>query len=253
MHAIRPLEVQRGRVRYLHDADAPLPEPVTLFAIADRHLAEHQMPPAAGAPAVALRKASITRFAVDGVELASRRYFRGGAVARLSRDTYLGIHIERTRMWREFHLLAAARRLGLPVPEPVAARCERPWPAAYRGDLVTRWIPGTRTLTDRLRAAPLPPAAWAAIGRTVRRFQEQGVFHADLNADNVLLEETDAVHLIDFDKGRVRPPAAAWWRAMLERLRRSLRKKRATFERFHYDDERDWGALLEGRHGGDAG
>ncbi len=271
---IRPQQLQRGRVRYLHDADAEaaLGDPVTLFATADRHLAEHEQRPTAkdaadasdaavvtpaevAAPTapVALRKASITRFTVNGIPLASRRYFRGGVMARVNRSTYLGVRVAATRMWREFHLLARARALGLPVPEPVAARCIRTSPVTYRGDLLTRWVRDTRTLTSRLAEGPLPPEAWHAIGRVLRRFHDAGVFHADLNADNVLLDDAGDVHLLDFDKGRLRPSAAAWRDAMLARLRRSLGRKRAALPGFAYDDVRDWPRLLAGLRGEAAG
>jgi 3-deoxy-D-manno-octulosonic acid kinase len=70
------------------------------------------------------------------------------------------------------------------------------------------------------------------------------VCHADLNAHNVLLGEGEAVHLIDFDRGRLRKPGL-WCDANLVRLRRSLEK--VTYglppERF---TEADWHSLLDG-------
>jgi 3-deoxy-D-manno-octulosonic acid kinase len=61
------------------------------------------------------------------------------------------------------------------------------------------------------------------VGAEIARFHAHGVYHADLNAHNILL--TDAsVWLIDFDRGELRHPARAWQQANLARLKRSLLK-----------------------------
>src|SRR6185312_24099 len=57
----------------------------------------------------------------------------------------------------------------------------------------------------------------------VGRFHRAGIWHADLNAHNVLVSPA-GLHLIDFDRGRQRAPAAGWRLANLRRLRRSLLK-----------------------------
>jgi 3-deoxy-D-manno-octulosonic acid kinase len=57
----------------------------------------------------------------------------------------------------------------------------------------------------------------------VARFHRAGVWHADLNAHNVLVT-ADGLYLIDFDRGRMRIPSPAWQQANLQRLRRSLLK-----------------------------
>ncbi len=82
-----------------------------------------------------------------------------------------------------------------------------------------------------------------AIGRCLRNFHARGVYHADLNAHNILLGENEReVWLIDFDRGAVRPPG--WWSdANLVRLQRSLHKitAAASDERF---SQADWQALI---------
>jgi 3-deoxy-D-manno-octulosonic acid kinase len=57
----------------------------------------------------------------------------------------------------------------------------------------------------------------------LRRFHEHGVQHADLNAHNVLLGRDGGVHLLDFDRGRLRE-RGAWEDTVLARLHRSLVK-----------------------------
>ena len=62
------------------------------------------------------------------------------------------------------------------------------------------------------------PALAEAVGSVIGRFHRAGVWHADLNAHNVLVAP-DGVYLIDFDRGRLRVPAVAWQQANLQRLR----------------------------------
>jgi 3-deoxy-D-manno-octulosonic acid kinase len=76
----------------------------------------------------------------------------------------------------------------------------------------------------RLNEQGLPMRDWAEIGRVIRRFHNAGVWHADLNAHNVLLDANGAVTLIDFDRARFRPPAKRWREVNLARLLRSLNK-----------------------------
>jgi len=92
----------------------------------------------------------------------------------------------------------------------------------YRADLLTELIPGVDPLADQLDPG-LPRIRWWQIGQTLRRFHDAGFFHADLNARNILLDPEGGVYVIDWDRGRVRPPGR-WARANLARLRRSLVK-----------------------------
>ena len=156
-----------------------------------------------------------------GGEWVLRHYRRGGLIARLFVDRYLWSGAGRTRGFRELRLLAELEQLRLPAARPVAARFRRAG-LSYRADLLTVAVPGARPLAALL-AAPLPPSAWRAIGGCLRAFPDRGVFHADLNAHNVLVDADGRVHLIDFDRGRRRAPGA-WRAANLARLRHSLTK-----------------------------
>lgn len=149
-----------------------------------------------------------------------RHYRRGGLVARFNRDQYLFFGYPRSRPLREIRLLARMRAQQLPVPAPVAAAVWRSG-LCYRGDLITGRVPG-RPLSARLNELD-DPRLWARLGELIRRFHEQGVDHADLNLHNILLADDGALHLIDFDRGRIRP-SGRWQRRNLERLQRSLRK-----------------------------
>ncbi len=160
---------------------------------------------------------------VAGVRWVLRHYRRGGLIARLSQDSYLWSGAARTRSFAEWRLLAELRRRGLPVPAPIAARYVRGL-LTYRADLITELLPGTRTLADTITGHDLPEAGWRAVGKTVGAFHREGVHHADLNANNILLAENlSQVYLLDFDRGRIEA-RGAWELAVLARLRRSLEK-----------------------------
>lgn len=171
-----------------------------------------------------------------------RHYRRGGLVAALLGDRYLWLGAERSRPFREFRLLAEIERLGLPGPVAVAARyCRRG--LFYQADLITRRIADTQTMAQCLAAGTLDATLAAAVGAIVARFHKAGVWHADLNAHNVLVSPA-GIWLIDFDRGRLRVPADNWQQANLQRLRRSLVKLGATAQGDAAFDRNIWQPLL---------
>lgn len=176
---------------------------------------------------------------------ALRHYHRGGLMANLSADRYLWTGAERTRSFREFRLLAELANQGLPVPAPVAARYVRDG-LHYRADLLTRRIDPSHTLSGALGSGALDPALADRIGRTIARFHAAHVWHADLNAHNILVDSDDTVWLIDFDRGRRRKAKLSWQQANMARLRRSFDKLGAA--RIDAFDARFWHPLLAAYH-----
>lgn len=132
-----------------------------------------------------------------------RHYRRGGLISKLFSDHYLGVNPAHSRSWREWRLLAALYAQGLSVPRPVAASVVSRF-GMYQADLITERLADTRTLADLLIQAPLSEASWLAVGCCVRRFHEGNVFHADLNANNILLDKQGQVFLIDFDRSCIK-------------------------------------------------
>lgn len=151
-----------------------------------------------------------------------RHYRRGGLIATLSRDWFVWTGAERTRPFREFRITQQLRAAALPVPEVVAARFVRAG-TGYRADLATREVVGARTLAERLDATA-GEIDWSGLGGLIARFHALGLWHADLNAHNVLFDDEGRAMLIDFDRARFVAPFATRLQGNLERLARSLRK-----------------------------
>lgn len=177
-------------------------------------------------------------------ELVLRHYVRGGLPGRFVHDRYLWLGEDRTRAFAEWRLLAKLCDMNLPVPRPAAARYRREG-LCYTADLLTLRVPGIEPLSARLARGKGDEELWRRVGRTIRRFHDAGVHHADLNAYNVQVDEDGDVFLLDFDRGEIRNAGGGWRRENLARLHRSLRK----LERLDPDlrfDERAWRILLEG-------
>jgi len=176
-------------------------------------------------------------------------------VARFVKDRYIWRGLSQTRAWREWHLLAELWEKKLPVPQPVAARVLR-LGLFYRADILMCRIPKSETLADSLMESAMAVSLWQKLGQMLRNFHAAGVFHADLNARNILLDGQENFHLIDFDRGRLRKPDRRWQQANILRLKRSLAKfsdKAEKQQTRFYFSESDWQALLQGYDGNSLG
>lgn len=173
-----------------------------------------------------------------------RHYHRGGMVANLLGDRYLWTGRDNTRSFAEFRLLAHLCEQGLPVPVPLAARYVRRG-VHYTADLITRRIEAARTLAECLRSECLDASLAQACGALIARFHRHGVWHADLNAHNLLVTGP-AIYLIDFDRGELRTPARAWQQSNLRRLRRSLIKLGAAQNGEDVFEKQWWLPLMRG-------
>lgn len=173
-----------------------------------------------------------------------RHYRRGGFVARFLADRYLDSGTKRPI--RELTASARARQRGIPTPEVIAAAV---YPAGgwYRADIVTRFLPGSTDLADRLFEdgdAEARRHAMDLAGRLIRAAHEAGVVHNDLNLRNILIAGTGAAErawLLDLDRAVVMRDAAARFERnlMLRRFARSLRKFERTKGRTLRDGERE--------------
>ncbi len=156
-----------------------------------------------------------------------RSYLRGGWPARLSRDRYLFTGFHRSRPLLEAKVLEKLVRMGMPVPQPLAAQCVRDG-LSYTGALLTRRIMPASSLADLLENGVVSELCWFRTGQCIRKFHAVGLVHPDLNARNILISHADGenaiVYLVDFDRAFFRAHATRLFSSNLQRLRRSLLK-----------------------------
>ena len=114
---------------------------------------------------------------------------------------------------------------------------------SYTADLITGYLSNTRSFESILDDGDACLEQWEIIGRTLRRFHDEGVNHPDLNVRNILIDGEKRVYLIDFDKGEIRG-AGSWRHSNLRRLKRSLRK--VALETGTAFDSHGWRALEHG-------
>ncbi len=151
-----------------------------------------------------------------------RHYRRGGLMARLGRRQYTWLGESRVRSLVEFRLLSEMHREGLPVPAPlVAGYWRRGW--GYAAAILVERIAGARALS-RWLGPDVDQAPWEQVGGMIARFHLAGLDHADLNADNILVDAQGHPWLIDFDRCVRRRSGGGWRARNLRRLARSLEK-----------------------------
>ncbi len=198
-------------------------------------------------------RGTVVFFRHGELNLVLKHYHRGGLPGRLIRNSYLYLGAGKSRMWQEFHLLQTMHNLGLPVPRPLAASCIRSSLLTCQGALISERIEQAATLNELLKQRSLPPAVWQKIGACLARFHKHQVYHADLNADNIMLNTADEVFLIDFDKGGLRQHGSKRWQQQnLARLLRSLHKQQGRNAGYHFS-EADWQSLLQAYRSSSAG
>lgn len=173
-----------------------------------------------------------------------RHYRRGGLIGKFIRDSFLFLGWQRTRAAQELALLNYLRKKGLLVPEPVAARLQRHG-LVYRNDLLQMRIPAARDLVAILASQPLGTEQWQAVGRAIAQLHQTHCYHHDLNLRNLMQDDQQQIWIIDFDRCRLRKPGT-WQQQNLQRLLRSLRKESRLGSITHWQEQRDWPALLRG-------
>ncbi len=183
------------------------------------------------------------KISINGQTAILRQYLRGGKVSSLSKDRYLWSGIKRTRPWREWDIMRCAIDAGMPVPQPLGICVSRSG-LLYRAAIITACLENSETLAEHLMKGVLDQESWYRLGQLLRRFQEHGFRHADLNANNLMIDQQGQFFIIDFDKARKMKNLEDWQWSTLHRLQRSLEK----INRVHTLHYRltDWQTLMDG-------
>ncbi|MBD55854.1 3-deoxy-D-manno-octulosonic acid kinase [uncultured Pseudoalteromonas sp.] len=171
-----------------------------------------------------------------------RHYWRGGLVGKLLSDQYLYFGLKQTRVYKEFTLMMRLRELGLNVPTPIGAKIKTSG-FIYRGDIITEAVTGAKSVLDILITRPLSHSELKAIAATLSDFHNHGVYHADLNINNILFDDTGKVFIIDFDRGEIKKPHPSWQTENIKRLARSFAKEQGRNEQMHWRQS-DWQSLI---------
>ena len=131
--------------------------------------------------------------------------------------------------------------LGLNVPKPIAAKVSRHG-FIYRGDIITEAVSGAKSILDILIERTLSEAEIKKIAQTIAQFHSKGVYHADLNINNILFDDSGDVYIIDFDRGEIKTPDIKWQQSNMSRLQRSFLKEQSRNSHFHWQ-QNDWQTL----------
>jgi 3-deoxy-D-manno-octulosonic acid kinase len=158
-----------------------------------------------------------------GTAVFLRKYLRGGFPRLLVRDLFI---LRPERPIRELVVTEAARAAGCPVPHVLAVAIEEAL-IGYRGWIVTEALDGVRPLIDvyterdeRGRVALLKE-----VGTAIRKLHAAGIYHVDLTGYNVLVDATDRISFVDFDRSfQAVPDSGRWARAGRHRFWRSMAK-----------------------------
>ena len=171
-----------------------------------------------------------------------KHYRRGGLVGKILSDQYLYSGLKNTRIYQEFTLLEELQNKGLSAPVPKAAQV-RVSGMVYRGDLITEAIAGAQSLCEVCQSRVLHESEIIVIGQTLAAFHNAGVYHADLNINNILFDDQGKAFLIDFDRGEFRKPDKQWQQSNISRLKRSFDKESQKWPQFYFSED-DWLALV---------
>lgn len=158
------------------------------------------------------------------IQAALRHYRRGGLFGKIVSDQYWFTGWESTRSYAEFKLLQNLAEAGVNVPRPIAARVERSG-VIYRADLLSEKIADAKDVVSLLQTQALTTEQYHAIGREIAKMHQAQVNHTDLNIHNLLLDKSDRVWIIDFDKC-YQQTGSDWQQHNLDRLLRSFRKEK---------------------------
>ena len=88
---------------------------------------------------------------------------------------------------------------GLPIPKPIAGRVQK-LGFFNRADILLEKVQNASDLVALLNERPLSEAEWKIVGAMIAKFHQTGIYHADLNAHNILLDGEAKAWLIDFDQ-----------------------------------------------------
>jgi len=153
------------------------------------------------------RVVSVALRGMPGDRMVVRKYEHGGIFAKVLGDVFAG-PLSRSRPLKELRVSALAAQKGLPVPEIIGVWVERHAGFFWRGYIYSREIPDAENLTVYLgrKERKEKGGVIRAVALVLRKLHGQKIYHGDLNAANILVQEKRdgiKVFLIDMDKSKI--------------------------------------------------
>lgn len=150
-----------------------------------------------------------------------RHYKRGGFISKFVKSRYVWCGAKQTRAWQEYQVLLYLHSKLVPVPRPIAAYYKR-YLFTYSAAILIERISDALPIAQQLENCPP-----TAVALAVKQMHDAGVWHADLNVFNILMDTNKSIYLIDFDRAkRMNVVHSKHRQNNLLRLRRSLIKVR---------------------------
>ena len=167
-----------------------------------------------------------------------KHYFRKGLMKFLG-DNYLFAKLQNTRSFQEYSILKYLVKKNFNTCKPIIG-----WVSSnmisYKANLVVEKIEETKTLSATLisiyrgeRDSSTISSGYYLLGKEVAKMHHHGVFHGDLNANNILVtreifhstdKSSNGIYIIDFDKSKIQKISKKDISSNINRLKRSLNK-----------------------------
>lgn len=157
-----------------------------------------------------------------------KKYLRGGLMAKISYDSYLWLGLKQSRVEQERNIIQYLTENKFITPQFVAFQIIQTG-LLYQQSMITQFVKNKGSLESILDQQELSETQIINLAKTLKVMHQLKVNHADLNANNILLDENEHWIIIDFDKAKIMQEDGHWKNQNLQRLKRSLEKLSPSF------------------------
>ena len=156
-------------------------------------------------------------------KLVLKEYNRGGLIRYFTKNKYLYLGLKRTRPFKEFLMLKKMHELELPVPRPVSIKLSISG-FYYTGKIITEEVLNAVNLKKIIISKKINNQIISNIISVLRNLIQNNIFHSDLNINNILIDESLSIYIIDFDNSFFTKRKTLLIKP-LDRLIKSIRKE----------------------------
>ena len=146
-----------------------------------------------------------------------------GVILNFTKNKYLYLGLKRTRPFKEFLMLKRMHELELPVPRPVSIKLSISG-FYYTGKIITEEVLNAVNLKKIIISKKINNQIISNIISVLRNLIQNNIFHSDLNINNILIDESLSIYIIDFDNSFFTKRKTLLIKP-LDRLIKSIRKE----------------------------